>query len=168
MATTDIERRAPARASLASTLARDVDRLLSRSPTFYHFPFRNPLGQVFHLAPLAEEFTWLPAAEMVEDKSEYVITAEVPGLKKENIKVEYADGVLSVSGERKEEEKREDSRYFFYERSYGGFQRAFTFPTDVDSQKITAGVKDGVLTVHVPKSAREKVVPKTITVADAK
>src|SRR5579871_6885824 len=149
MASTTIQRRTAATPPFVSTLARDVDRLFSQAPGLFHFPFR--------FAPLASEANWLPAAEMTDTDAEYLITAEVPGLKKENLKVEYADGVLTVSGEKKEEQKKEDSRYYFCDRSYGMFQRSFTFPVDVDPDKVVASMKDGVLQIHVPKAAKAKV-----------
>jgi len=168
MAITKIQRRVTTPTPFVSTFARDVDRLLSQTPTLFQFPFGRPFTAMFPLTPMAKEFSWLPAAEMLETSGDYAITAEVPGLKKEDLKVEYADGVLTVSGEKAEELKKEDSQYCFCERSYGAFQRSFAFPTDVDPDKVTATVKDGILNSPVPKTTKGKVEAKPIVVNDAK
>jgi HSP20 family protein len=168
MTTTKIQRRATTGTPFVSTFARDVDRVLSQTPTLFQFPFGRPFTSMFPLTPMAKEFSWLPAAEMVETTADYVITAEVPGLKKEDLKVEYADGVLIVTGEKTEEVKHEEAQSCFCERSYGAFQRGFAFATDVDPDKVTATVKDGVLNIRVPKAPRVRVETKPIVVTDAK
>ena len=168
MAITKIQRRVTAPTPFVSTFARDVDRLLTQTPALFQFPIGRPFTPMFPLTPMAREFNWLPAAEITENSGEYVITAEVPGLKKEDIKIEYADGVLTMSGEKTEEVKKEDAQTYFCERTYGTFQRSFAFPTEIDVSKVGATVKDGVLSIHVPKTAKGKVETKAIPVTDAK
>jgi HSP20 family protein len=105
---------------------------------------------------------WMPLVDITEDDKEYLITAELPEVKKEDVKVMMENGVLTISGERKFEKEEKDKKYHRVERSYGSFARSFTLPTDGDAQKVHAEFKDGVLKVHVTKS--EAARPKQIEV----
>jgi len=107
---------------------------------------------------------WVPAIDVYEEKDNYVVKAEVPGLKKEDIDISLQDGVLTLSGERKEEVKDESAEVYRTERFVGRFQRTLSLPRKVNADKITATYKDGVLTVVLPIAAEAK--PKQITVAD--
>lgn len=118
----------------------------------------------------AVEGTWgqpgrfAPAVDVSENDGEYAITAELPGVKKEDVTVEVHGGVLTIRGEKRSEreEKGEHGRHF--ERSFGSFSRSFTLPADVDADHVQAGFKDGVLTVQVRKSEAAK--PKTVAIKD--
>jgi HSP20 family protein len=105
---------------------------------------------------------WSPLVDISEDEKEYVIKAEVPEMKKEEIKINVQDDVLSISGERKYEKEEKGKKYHRVERAYGSFMRSFTLPEDADGSKVNAEYKDGVLKVHLPKS--EKAKPKAIEV----
>lgn len=105
---------------------------------------------------------WSPLVDISEDEKEYVIKAEVPEMKKEEIKINIHDDVLSISGERKYEKEEKGKKYHRVERAYGSFMRSFTLPEDADGSKVNAEYKDGVLKVHLPKS--EKAKPKAIEV----
>ncbi len=105
---------------------------------------------------------WSPLVDITEDEKEYVIKAELPEVKKEDVKLTIEDNVLSISGERKYEKEEKGKKYHRVERAYGSFMRSFTLPDDADGAKISAEYKDGVLKVHVPKS--EKAKPKAIEV----
>jgi HSP20 family protein len=105
---------------------------------------------------------WSPSADISEDDNEYLIKAELPELKKEDVHVTVENGVLTLSGERKFEKEEKKKKYHRVERAYGRFVRSFTLPDDADASKVKAEFKDGVLTVHVPKS--EKAKPKQIDV----
>jgi HSP20 family protein len=105
---------------------------------------------------------WEPLVDVTEDDKEYVIKAELPEIKKENVKVTVEDGVLSIAGERKFEKEEKDKKYHRIERAYGSFVRSFSFPDDADASKVNAEFKDGVLLVHLVKN--EKAQPKTIEV----
>jgi HSP20 family protein len=105
---------------------------------------------------------WSPLVDITEDDQEYIVKAEIPEMKKENIKINVQDNVLSISGERKYEKEEKDKKYHRVERAYGSFIRSFTVPEDADGSKINAEYKDGVLKVHLPKS--EKAKPKAIEV----
>jgi HSP20 family protein len=107
--------------------------------------------------------TWYPKVDVSENENEYVINAELPGIKKPDVKVVFENGILTVSGERSEEKKEKNARYHLVERSWGAFRRSFTLPGNVSADKIAADFKDGVLTVHAPKSETAK--PKQIAVS---
>lgn len=94
---------------------------------------------------------WAPLVDITEDEKEFVVKAELPGLKKEEVKVTVEEGVMTISGERKVEKEEKTRKYHRVERAYGKFERSFTLPEQADGAKITAEFKDGVLQVHLPK-----------------
>jgi len=97
---------------------------------------------------------WSPRVDVVEDDKEFLIKAELPEMKKEDVKVSVEDGVLSVSGERKLEKEDKSKKYHRIEREYGSFVRSFTLPAGTSGKKISAEFKDGVLKVHLPKDTK--------------
>ena len=105
---------------------------------------------------------WIPTVDISETESEYTIKAELPEVKKEDVKVTVEDGVLTIQGERRQEKEEKGKRFHRVERSYGSFVRSFTLPEAVDNGGVKAEYKDGVLNLHLPKS--EKVKPKSIEV----
>ncbi|MGQ0666643.1 MAG: Hsp20/alpha crystallin family protein [Nitrospiraceae bacterium] len=105
---------------------------------------------------------WSPLVDISEDEKEYLIKAEIPEMKKEDIKISVQDNVLSISGERKYEKEEKGKKYHRVERAYGSFMRSFTLPEDADGSKVNAEYKDGVLKVRLSKS--EKAKPKAIEV----
>jgi HSP20 family protein len=105
---------------------------------------------------------WSPLVDITEDEKEYVIKAELPDVKKEDIKLTVEDNVMSISGERKYEKEEKGKKYHRVERAYGSFMRSFTLPDAADGSKVNAEYKDGVLNVRLPKS--EKAKPKSIEV----
>jgi HSP20 family protein len=104
---------------------------------------------------------WIPSVDIAEDDKEYLITAELPEVKKEDVKVTVENGALTITGERKFE-KEEKKKYHRVERSYGSFARIFALPENSDAAKVNAEFKEGVLKVHVAKS--EAARPKQIEV----
>ena len=106
------------------------------------------------------ESDWLPRADVHQTDSSYVIEMDLPGIEKKDVKVTFADNVLTVSGERKSKTKTDDDNYHRIERSVGSFCRTFRLPKTVDAGKIDATAKDGVLKITVPvsKEARAKEV----------
>lgn len=106
---------------------------------------------------------WAPAIDVQETDAEYLIKADLPAVKKEEIKVSVEDGILAIEGERQQEKEEKGKKYHRIERSYGRFVRRLAVPSDVDQQKVAADFKDGVLNVHLPKSATVK--PRSIDVA---
>jgi len=106
---------------------------------------------------------WSPALDVFDDKDNFVVTVELPGLKKEEINLSIHDGVLTISGERKHERDEKEGSTFRSERYFGKFQRSVTLPAAVDANKVAATYKDGVLTVELPKAEEAK--PKQIAVS---
>ena len=106
---------------------------------------------------------WSPALDVYEDKDNFVIHAELPGFKREDIEVSLHDGTLTLSGERKAEARQEDAVVYHAERCIGRFQRAVVLPATVNSEKVKASYADGVLTITLPKTEEAK--PKKIDVA---
>jgi HSP20 family protein len=105
---------------------------------------------------------WVPRVDISETDDAYIIKAEIPGVNKEDVKVTAENGVLTISGERKEEKAENNKKIHRVERLYGTFFRTFVLPDNVDESKINAEFKDGVLTLTVPKT--EKAKPKSIEV----
>ena len=105
---------------------------------------------------------WIPTVDIAETDTEYQIKAELPEVKKEDVKVTVEDGVLTIQGERRHEVEEKGKKYHRVERSYGSFVRSFTLPDHVDDAKVKAEYKDGMLHLHLPKS--EKAKPKAIDV----
>jgi len=118
---------------------RGLDRDLR---SLFNFPFPARESEAF----------FAPAIDVRESDKEYQIKAELPGLEKEQVKLAFDDGVLTLSGERKEQKEEKSSRTYRNECSYGFFSRSIQLPGGVDTAKISAEMKSGVLTVHCPKS----------------
>ncbi|NUR55710.1 MAG: Hsp20/alpha crystallin family protein [Acidobacteria bacterium] len=109
--------------------------------------------------------TWVPAVDVFENAAhEYVIKAELPEVKREDIAITFDNGVLTLSGERTSEVDTTRDNYHRIERQHGTFTRSFTLPASVDPARIEASYKDGVLTVRVPK--REEARPKQIEIKE--
>ena len=133
-----------------SDLRDEIDRL-----------FESPLSELTRTSQLLSG--WTPALDVHEDKDNFVVKAELPGMKKEDIEVSLHDGSLSISGERKTESKREDSEVYRAERFFGRFQRTVTLPTMVAADKVKAAYNDGILTITLPKTEEAK--PRKIDVS---
>lgn len=130
-------------------LRREMDRLLELSP-FGEFG----QSQFFN--------EWAPAIDLFEDKDQFIVKAEVPGMKKQDIDISLHNDALTISGERKLEEKKTEGTNYRAERFFGRFQRTVTLPKNVATDKVNASYKDGILTVSLPKSEQAK--PKQIEV----
>lgn len=107
-------------------------------------------------------FDWAPSVDIVETNEEFLIKAELPEVKREDVKVSVDGGVLRIEGERKQEKEEKGKKYHRTERSYGSFLRTFSLPDNIDEGKIRADFKDGVLNVRLQKA--EKAKPKAIEV----
>lgn len=103
---------------------------------------------------------WIPAVDIAETENEYLIKADLPEMKKEEVKVTFEEGVLTIAGERKSEKEEKNRKFHRIEREYGRFLRSFTLPENAEPSKIAAEFKDGVLHLRVPKNekARGKVL----------
>ncbi|MFZ5469109.1 MAG: Hsp20/alpha crystallin family protein [Myxococcota bacterium] len=108
------------------------------------------------------DITFAPAFEVKETQDSYVFKADVPGLKEQDLEINVTGERLTVSGKREAEKQEKNETYYAYERSYGSFFRAFTLPAGVDAEHARADLKDGVLTLVLPKTP--EVQPKKIAV----
>ncbi len=102
------------------------------------------------------EGAWLPVVDVSETGTEIVVKAELPGMSKDDIELDLQDNVLTLKGEKKQEKKEEKESFHRVERSYGSFSRSFTLPVGVDSEKVQATFKDGVLVITLPKVEEAK------------
>lgn len=106
--------------------------------------------------------SWTPAVDIAEHDDEYLVKVELPGVNKDEVKLTLENNILTIRGEKKQEKETKKENYHRVERSYGSFQRSFTLPAAVKSDKIDASYKDGILTVSLPKAEEAK--PKQIEV----
>jgi HSP20 family protein len=107
-------------------------------------------------------FDWAPTVDIAETETEFQIKAELPDVKKDDVKVSVDKGVLRLEGERRQEKEEKGKKYHRVERSYGSFLRTFVLPDNIDEGKVRAEFKDGVLHVVLPKT--EKARPKAVEV----
>lgn len=129
-------------------------------------PFKEmtSMPSLFRLPSIRDELKrmgegeWAPAVDLAEDDKNYTITADLPDVKKEDMKLSFENGYLTLSGERRHESEDKDSKkkYHRIERSYGSYQRRFSLPDNVDAEKISANFQDGVLEVTIPKVEKEE------------
>ena len=105
---------------------------------------------------------WIPTVDIIEDDKEFVVKAELPEVKKDDVKVTVEDDVLTIRGERKAEKEEKGKKFHRIERSYGSFERSFTLPEATDANKVSSEFKNGMLTMHLPKNPNAK--PKAIEI----
>ena len=119
----------------------------------------------FDLAPFGESFsTFNPSIDVMENDHNYQVTAELPGMDENDINLTLDNNTLTISGEKKQESEDKGQNYYRVERSYGSFQRSITLPTGIESDKIDANFKKGILTITLPKSAEAQKHAKHIPV----
>jgi HSP20 family protein len=99
---------------------------------------------------------WVPAIDVVEDAGHLMLRADLPGMTEDDVEIEVKDGVLTVSGERKAEEKKEGEGFYRVERAFGSFSRSLSLPEGIDADKVTAEFENGVLEVRIPKPEERK------------
>jgi HSP20 family protein len=107
---------------------------------------------------------WAPSADISETDQEYVIRASLPAVKKEDVNVTVDAGLITIKGERKQQKEDKNEKYHRVESFYGSFERSFSLPENVNSDAIRCESKDGILTVHIPKTEPHKSKPKQISV----
>jgi HSP20 family protein len=105
---------------------------------------------------IREEGEWLPSIDVSETKSDFVVKAELPGMEAKDIEISLNEGLLTIKGEKKQEIEEKEEGYHLIERSYGSFTRSIRLPKEVQSDKINASYKNGVLKVILPKSEEAK------------
>ena len=128
----------------------------------------NTLGSRFditHKGDIDGEYdnaVWMPLTDISEDNENFYLRADLPGIKKEDVKISYTDGTISISGERSQEKETKEKMFHRIERSYGKYYRSFNVPTEIKEDKIKAEFKDGQLTITIPKA--DEVKPKEIDI----
>ena len=134
-----------------------MDEMLNRFPSFF--------GRLPRFTGDTEaKFDWAPSVDISETGGEYLIRAALPAVKKEDVKVTVDDGMLTLSGERRQKEEQKDEKFHKVETYYGSFSRSFALPDAVDQAAIRAESKDGVITIRVPKTKAETRNPTSIKV----
>jgi HSP20 family protein len=116
-------------------------------------------GRRFRLPDWWGRREWIPrqpSVEIVEDKDQVIVKAELPGLKKEDLQINLSDSCLTIAGERKGEKEKKEEGYYYSERSYGSFCRSIQLPAEVKSDKVSASFKDGLVEVRLPKTEQAK------------
>jgi HSP20 family protein len=137
---------------------REMDEAQNRFNPFFLAGFPNRMGSgEIHSLTVAD---WSPEVDISQDDHEYLLKADLPEMKKDDVRVTVEDGILCVSGERKSVKEDQKKKFHRIERSFGNFRRSFTLPVDADSTKVTAEFRDGVLKVHLPTTpvARSKAI----------
>jgi HSP20 family protein len=130
---------------------REMEQMQNRLASLWSWDPLRGNGSKEETLTVAE---WSPRVDIVEDDKEIVVKAELPDLKREDVKVTVDEGVLTISGERKLEKEEKNKRYHRIESEYGSFMRSFTLPAAILADKVTADFKDGMLKVHLPKDTR--------------
>ena len=144
--------------------------LTTRRPVRNLFSLHNEMGRVFgdlfashEGGTETEETSWMPTVDISETGNGYEIRADLPGVSEDDVNVSVTDNVLTVRGEKRQEEETEGKNYHRVERRYGSFQRRFTLPKHIETDAIKAEFKDGVLTLGIPKAEAAKPTEVPIT-----
>lgn len=135
--------------------------LIRWSPADDLFDIQDNINKVFgnYLSARggqAKVIGWMPPVDITESENEFLIKADIPGMKKEDIKISLDENTLAISGERKEEKEEKGKNFVKKEKVFGSFMRSFALPHSVDAKGIKASYKEGVLSVNVPKSEESK------------
>ena len=146
----------------------EMDRLFDRFAGGFGFP---SLRRMFDMEPAwrpASSFTFsAPAIDMSEDEKAYKVSAELPGLDAKDVDISISGNTLVLKGEKRQEKEEKEKNYYFSERAYGSFQRAFELPASVDRNKVSADFAKGVLTITLPKTPDAQKQQKKIEVKSA-
>jgi HSP20 family protein len=141
------------------TLQRDMDRLFS--------DFWRDEGRMFNLPESWGSKHLIPQVDEAEDEKAFHVKMDLPGMDQEDVEITLADGMLTVRGEKKQEDEEKGKDFYRKERTFGSFRRVLPLPGDVDESKIKASFKKGVLTIELPKSEEAKKKVKHITIKAA-
>ncbi len=133
-----------------------VTRPRARVPELFRIgdgdEFENLFRRIFPAG--TETSAWKPAVELVDMNEEYLLTAELPGIDPADVDVTVEENILTLRGLKKEEHEEKEAKYHVFERVYGAFERSFTLPPSIDVEKIRAEFKNGVVKIHMPKTAK--------------
>ena len=145
-------------------------RSIARRPIQDLFSIHNDMSRLFdqwyrpaRTRTEGENLDWMPVVDILEANGHVEIRAEMPGLSEQDVQVSVTDDVLTLKGEKTQENEQDDQKYHRVERSYGRFQRSFTLPANLNPEAIKAKFTNGVLTVSIPKA--EEVQPKEIQIS---
>jgi HSP20 family protein len=130
-------------------------------------PFTREIDRVFDafFGQTDQGRRWVPPMDLVEAEDHFVLKADLPGLREDDVNIEVQDGTLTISGERKAEHEQREKGWYRIERSFGSFNRSLTLPDGVDPDGIDASFSDGVLEVHIPKPEERK--PRRISISSS-
>lgn len=131
--------------------AKEMEQIQNRLASLWNWEPLRINGGMEEALTVSE---WSPRVDIIEDEREFVVKAELPEMKREDVKVTVEDGVLTITGERKQEKEEKNKKYHRIEREYGSFVRSFTLPANASGDKVTADFKDGLLKVHLPKDTK--------------
>lgn len=139
------------------SLRSEMDRLFDSFAASWCMP---SLGRIFNVGPSARLKTSFsipdPAVDISEDDTSFKLTAELPGMSEKDVEVVVSDSALTIKGEKQQQKEQKEKDFYLSERSYGSFQRSFTLPDGVETDKITAEFSKGVLAVNLPKTAQAR------------
>ena len=138
----------------------NIEREFSRM--FNNFNKRFGFGDGGDSDDEYENAVWSPLTDISENKDNYILKVDLPGMDKKDVKISYSDGQINISGERRQVSEDKDSKYHRIERSYGRYFRSFTLPAQIKEDSIDASFKDGELTITVPKAEEAK--PKALEI----
>jgi HSP20 family protein len=149
------------------SLRREIDRVFEDFDLgFWRSPFRSAFApEPFWRRELSRPAT--PAVDITESDKAFEISADLPGMSEKDIEVKLAPGGLIIKGEKREEKEEKKKDYYLHERHFGSFKRSFRVPEGVETDKIEASFKDGVLTVTLPKTAEAQKIEKKVDVKAA-
>jgi HSP20 family protein len=155
--------------SLGPSVSKDVAELRTRMRRLFDEPFGKFFDEPFRPELLSSTMGWYPPIEVTETSEEFTVIAELPGMKRKDVHLDFDNGTLTLRGEKEDKREEKDStrRFYVCERNYGAFQRSFSFPF-ADMDKATAEFSDGLLTIHVPKLPHAKMHGHKIEIADKK
>ncbi len=142
---------------------REMEQAQNRLNRIFSGGFPNRIGS--DEIPSMAVADWSPEVDISEDDQGYLLKADLPEMKKDDVRVTVEKGILSVSGERKNEKEDQKKKFHRIELSFGTFRRSFTLPEDADSTKVTADLRDGVLRVHLPTARAAKSKATQVKVA---
>ena len=159
------------RKDVPAVFDNDLNRMRNRLQRFFEEPFGFDLRLPMMDEKRMEKLMWQPLVEATESPTEYLITAELPGISPENVEVAMTEGTLTLKGTKSEERKEgeegkgKDRTYHLWERSYGEFSRTFRFPLPVNEAKVAAEFTNGILKVTVPKMEVTPPTSRTVPIA---
>ena len=137
---------------------RELNSLQSEMNRLFNTVFDTPSGGSGNALR-----RWVPAMDLVEAGDQFILRADLPGMSEEDVHVEFEDGTLTVSGERKAEHEEHEEGFLRVERAFGAFSRSLTLPKGIDADAVTAGFDRGVLEIRIPKPEQRK--PRRIEIA---